>query len=55
MPIIISLLIVLFGSSTFLLIFRLHVLSITKRGMLKSPTWICMFPSLFLLGFAYGF
>lgn len=30
MPIIISLLIVLFGSSTFLLIFHLHVLSITK-------------------------
>ena len=36
------LLIVLLEFSLLLLIFCLHVLSVTKRGMLQSPTWICM-------------
>lgn len=35
--------------------FYLHVLSITEGGMLKSPTSIWIFPSLFLLVFAHKF
>lgn len=35
--------------------FRLHILSITKRGMVKYPTWIWIFPSLCLLVTAHGF
>ena len=50
MPIRVSLLTVLFGSLAFKLIFCLHVLSITKKGMLESATRICMFLSSFLSG-----
>lgn len=44
MPIRVSLLIVLFESSTFLLIFCLHALSINKRGMLNlQHGFVCFY------------